>query len=169
MQRMEDMNCEVVPFEDVLCQMSDLLQPDVEGEFRLKDFLHPTRVRLTGVFFSILSNLSKFTAFEQRDPFVVKQQQEPGFTCVRLPRLPPAACRCVSMLTHNVRVPPSLSAWDRYAQIEYARLAMEEDAQMDDGMALDQIEEVSGVAAWDDDEDLGDGGMVQRGANQSYN
>lgn len=122
MQRMEDMNCEVVPFEDVLCQMSDLLQPDVEGEFRMKDFLHPTRARLTGVFFSILSNLSKFTAFEQRDPFVVKQQQEPGFT-----------------------------AWDRYAQIEYARLAMEEDAT-EDGMSLDQIEEVGGVGAWDDDD-----------------
>lgn len=144
MQRMEDMNCEVVPFEDVLCQMSDLLQPDVEGEFRLKDFLDPTRVRLTGVFFSILSNLSKFTAFEQRDPFVVKQQQEPGFT-----------------------------AWDRYAQIEYARLAMEEDAQ-DDGVSLDHIEEVGGggmmggmgggVGAWDDeDDDMGSGGFQGAG------
>lgn len=128
MERMENMNCEVVPFEDVLCQMSDLLQPDVEGEFRLKDFLHPSRVRLTGVFFSILSNLSKFTAFEQRDPFVVKQQQEPGFT-----------------------------AWDRYAQIEYARLAMEEDGQDDGG--LDQSDDGLGVAAWDEDEDdLGMGG-----------
>lgn len=52
----------------------------MEGEFRLTDFMKPDRIRLTGVFFSILSNLNKFTAFEQRDPFVVKQQQEPGFT-----------------------------------------------------------------------------------------
>jgi len=103
MQRMEDLNCEVVPFEDVLCQMADLLQPEVDGVFRFEDFINPQRVRLTGVFFSVLFNLSKFTAFEQRDPFVVKQQQDPGFT-----------------------------AWDRYAQIEYARLALEEEAQEDD-------------------------------------
>lgn len=103
MQRMENLNCEVVPFEDVLCQMADLLQPKEDGIFRFEDFINPQRQRLTGVFFSVLFNLSKFTAFEQRDPFVVKQQQDPGFT-----------------------------AWDRYAQIEYARLALEEEAQEDD-------------------------------------
>lgn len=125
MQRMEDLNCEVVPFEDVCCQMADLLKPEVDGEFRLEHFLNPERVRLTGVFFSVLFNLSKFTAFEQRDPFVVKQQQDPGFT-----------------------------AWDRYAQIEYARLALEEENQ-DDDLSL-EADEGTGLGGWggDDDDDM---------------
>ena len=131
MQRMEDMNCEVVPFEDVLCQMSvhalpctctspspwclllawvcfprlslsswcmclpagadtsccrsDLLQPDVEGEFRMKDFLHPTRVRLTGTSFVSVFFLVFRPAWV---PFTCLADNVPRFTA-------PGCCLCV--------------------------------------------------------------------------
>ena len=122
----------------------------MEGEFRLTDFMKPDRIRLTGVFFSILSNLNKFTAFEQRDPFVVKQQQEPGFTY-----------ECSSSSNNNnvtttlTSAPLSLacSAWDRYAQIEYARLAMEEDAHDEEEVQLDSLQgSADVVGAWGDDD-----------------
>lgn len=65
----------------------------------LRDFLHPERVKLTGVLFSALFNLAKFQLFESRDPMVVKQELNLQGT----------------------------SQWDRYAQIEYTRLASEEE------------------------------------------
>ena len=42
--------------------------------------------------------LPQFVSFEQRDPFALKQQQDE----------------------------PTITAWDRFARIEYGRLAMEE-------------------------------------------
>jgi serine/threonine-protein phosphatase 2A regulatory subunit B'' len=62
---------------------TDLLKPAVPNQFRYEDFVNPTRIRLTGAFFSILFNLSKFTLFEQRDPVIVKQElNEQGITYV---------------------------------------------------------------------------------------
>lgn len=86
--RMECLGHEVVPFEDVLCQMSDLLHPGTEGAFFPRDFVRPDKIRVSGVFFNVLFNLSKFIEFEQRDPFLLRQQlAEPELTYV---------CRVVS-------------------------------------------------------------------------
>ncbi|KAF1795852.1 EF-hand domain pair [Phytophthora cactorum] len=79
--RMECLGHEVVPFEDILCQMSDLLHPEKEGEFYHKDFIRLDKIRVSGVFFNVLFNLSKFIEFEQRDPFLLRQQlAEPELT-----------------------------------------------------------------------------------------
>jgi serine/threonine-protein phosphatase 2A regulatory subunit B'' len=98
-QRMREWGMEVISFEDVLCQMHDLLKPRVEGRIVITDFLHPDRAKLTGALFSAMFNLSKFQAFEARDPVLVKQEL-------------------------NMQ---GVSQWDRYAQQEYARLANEEE------------------------------------------
>ncbi|RHY28035.1 hypothetical protein DYB32_006910, partial [Aphanomyces invadans] len=79
--RMECLGQEVVPFEDIMCQMSDLLHPAVDGDFRFADFIRPEKIRLSGVFFNVLFNLSKFIEFEGRDPFLLRQQMaEPELT-----------------------------------------------------------------------------------------
>jgi len=57
------------------------LHPPVEGEFRFQDFIREDKIRLSGVFFNVLFNLSKFIEFEQRDPFLLRQQMaEPELT-----------------------------------------------------------------------------------------
>ena len=71
LHRMECLNQEPVLFEDVLCQMHDMIQPASEGVFTLAD-LKKHKV-LSGTMFNILFNLNKFVAFETRDPFLVKQ------------------------------------------------------------------------------------------------
>ena len=86
---MECLSQEPVLFEDVLCQMHDMVQPAQEGVFMLQDLKR--QKTLAGILFNILFNLNKFIAFETRDPFVVRQVRGPG----RLPR------------THHACVPPA--------------------------------------------------------------
>ena len=85
LHRMECLGHELVPFDDIYCQMCDLvgLKPMAEDhalqtfdEFRIDDFLNggPDHMQLCGNFFNMLFNLNKFVAFEQRDPFLLKQQ-----------------------------------------------------------------------------------------------
>ena len=97
-ERMTAHGVERVAFSDILCQFADLLQPSSGAGITLDCFLHPTRIKLTGVLFAALTNVSKFTAFEQRDPLLCKQT--PNF---------------------------ELSQFDRFAAREYARLSVEEE------------------------------------------
>lgn len=62
-----------VAFSDIVCQMHDMLNPEVPGRFTLRD-LRRQRA-LAGTMFNILFNLNKFVAFETRDPFVVRQEK----------------------------------------------------------------------------------------------
>ncbi|CAH0481175.1 unnamed protein product [Peronospora belbahrii] len=128
--RMECLGHEVVPFEDILCQMSDLLHPEKDGEFYHKDFIRPDKIRVSGVFFNVLFNLSKFIEFEQRDPFLLRQQI----------------------------AEPELTDWDRYARAEYARLAMEEESR-DEDTAMD-IDTMDGWYVSDEQEEDGQEGGV---------
>ncbi|BDA42548.1 probable serine/threonine protein phosphatase 2A regulator [Coccomyxa sp. Obi] len=99
LHRMECLSQEPVLFEDVLCQMHDMVQPEMEGVFTLQDLKR--QKCLAGILFNILFNLNKFIAFETRDPFVVRQERED----------------------------PTLTDWDRFARAEYVRLAMEEEGE----------------------------------------
>lgn len=133
--RMGCLGHEVVPFEDILCQMSDLLHPEKEGEFYYKDFIRPDKIRVSGVFFNVLFNLSKFIEFEQRDPFLLRQQL----------------------------AEPELTEWDRYARAEYARLAMEEESR-DEDTAMD-IDTMDGWYVSEDQEDAPEGDANADGAS----
>lgn len=68
---MECLAQEPVLFEDVLCQLHDMIQPEREGSFTLRDLKRARSV--AGTLFNILFNLNKFIAFETRDPFVIRQ------------------------------------------------------------------------------------------------
>ncbi|CAL1382555.1 unnamed protein product [Linum trigynum] len=73
LHRMECMAQEPVLFEDILCQIIDMIGPETEGFVTLRDM---KRTKLAGHVFNILFNLNKFIAFESRDPFLIRQERE---------------------------------------------------------------------------------------------
>ncbi|KAJ8899496.1 hypothetical protein K2173_018470 [Erythroxylum novogranatense] len=73
LHRMECMAQEPVLFEDILCQIVDMISPEREGCITLRDL---KRSKLSGNVFNILFNLNKFMAFESRDPYLIRQERE---------------------------------------------------------------------------------------------
>ncbi|KAI3470689.1 hypothetical protein Pfo_027352 [Paulownia fortunei] len=73
LHRMECMAQEPVLFEDILCQLVDMISPEDESYFTLHDLKGS---KLSGSVFNILFNLNKFMAFETRDPFLIRQERE---------------------------------------------------------------------------------------------
>lgn len=70
---MESASQAPVTFNDIMCQMQDMLSPATPGHFSLRD-LRKTR-QLAGTLFNILFNISKFVAYETRDPFLIRQEK----------------------------------------------------------------------------------------------
>ncbi|XP_062355090.1 serine/threonine-protein phosphatase 2A regulatory subunit B'' subunit alpha [Cinclus cinclus] len=96
-ERMEVMGIEPLPFQDLLCQMLDLVKPEREGRVTLRDL---KRCRMAHVFFNTFFNLEKYLDNEQRDPFAVQKDTDSDS--------------------------PEPSDWDRYAAEEYEILVAEE-------------------------------------------
>ncbi|NWT72701.1 P2R3A phosphatase, partial [Prunella himalayana] len=96
-ERMEVMGIEPLPFQDLLCQMLDLVKPEREGKVTLRDL---KRCRMAHVFFNTFFNLEKYLDNEQRDPFAVQKDTDSDS--------------------------PEPSDWDRYAAEEYEILVAEE-------------------------------------------
>lgn len=78
----------------------DLLKPQDDIKFVLQDFKN--KKESSGCFFNFFTNLNKLVAYEQRDPFFARNE----------------------IVEH-----PDFTEWDRFAQNEYQRLAMEEENQ----------------------------------------
>ncbi|XP_042046238.1 serine/threonine protein phosphatase 2A regulatory subunit B''beta-like isoform X2 [Salvia splendens] len=73
LHRMECMAQEPVLFEDILCQIVDMVFPEDDSYLTLRDLKGS---KLSGSVFNILFNLNKFMAFETRDPFLIRQERE---------------------------------------------------------------------------------------------
>ncbi|KAK9732910.1 hypothetical protein RND81_04G031400 [Saponaria officinalis] len=73
LHRMECMAQEPVLFEDILCQIIDMIKPENDSYVTLRDLKGS---KLSGSIFNILFNLNKFMAFETRDPFLIRQERE---------------------------------------------------------------------------------------------
>ncbi|XP_074311398.1 serine/threonine protein phosphatase 2A regulatory subunit B''beta-like isoform X2 [Silene latifolia] len=73
LHRMECMAQEPVVFEDILCQIIDMIKPENESFVTIRDLKGG---KLSGSVFNILFNLNKFMAFETRDPFLIRQERE---------------------------------------------------------------------------------------------
>ena len=73
LQRMECLAQEPVAFEDMLCQMTDMLCPQAQGVITLGDL---RACKLAGQFFNVLFNLAKFVAHEARDPFTIRAERD---------------------------------------------------------------------------------------------
>lgn len=111
LHRMQCMGHEVVPFEDMLCQMMDMIKPANTDYLVVEDFLQPHCSQVSGALFDALFNVNKYINFEQRDPFLERQKQEDGFA----------------------------TDWDRFACIDYNRLAMEEEQREEEAMEVDWV------------------------------
>ncbi|KFP71760.1 Serine/threonine-protein phosphatase 2A regulatory subunit B'' subunit alpha [Acanthisitta chloris] len=96
-ERMEVMGIEPLPFQDLLCQMLDLVKPEREGRVTLRDL---KRCRMAHVFYNTFFNLEKYLDNEQRDPFAMQKDLDSDG--------------------------PEPSEWDRYAAEEYEILVAEE-------------------------------------------
>uniref|UniRef100_A0A3Q3QM16 EF-hand domain-containing protein n=1 Tax=Monopterus albus TaxID=43700 RepID=A0A3Q3QM16_MONAL len=73
-ERMERMGIEPLPFQDLLCQMLDLVKPESPGKITLGDL---KRCRMAHIFFDTFFNLEKYLDHEQRDPFAVQKVEGP--------------------------------------------------------------------------------------------
>jgi serine/threonine-protein phosphatase 2A regulatory subunit B'' len=111
LHRMQCMGHEVVPFEDMLCQMMDMIKPANSSFLVVEDFLQPHCSQVAGALFDALFNVNKYVMFEQRDPFLERQKREDEFE----------------------------TDWDRFACIDYNRLAMEEEAREEEAMEVDWV------------------------------
>ncbi|XP_029983187.1 serine/threonine-protein phosphatase 2A regulatory subunit B'' subunit alpha [Sphaeramia orbicularis] len=98
-ERMERMGIEPLPFQDLLCQMLDLVKPESPGKITLGDL---KRCRMAHIFFDTFFNLEKYLDHEQRDPFAVQKDIDSDG--------------------------PEPSDWDKYASEEYEILVAEETA-----------------------------------------
>ncbi|XP_068592761.1 serine/threonine-protein phosphatase 2A regulatory subunit B'' subunit beta isoform X1 [Cebidichthys violaceus] len=98
-QRLETMAIEPLPFEDCLCQMLDLVKPEVEGKITLRDL---KRCKLSHIFFDTFFNIEKYLDHEQKDPFsIIRELETDG---------------------------QEASDWEKYAAEEYDILVAEEAA-----------------------------------------
>ncbi|XP_029980271.1 serine/threonine-protein phosphatase 2A regulatory subunit B'' subunit beta isoform X1 [Sphaeramia orbicularis] len=98
-QKLEAMAIEPLPFEDCLCQMLDLIKPEVEGKITLRDL---KRCKLSHIFFDTFFNIEKYLDHEQKDPFsVIREVEADG---------------------------QEMSDWEKYAAEEYDILVAEEAA-----------------------------------------
>ncbi|KAG7564349.1 hypothetical protein ISN44_As10g011150 [Arabidopsis suecica] len=70
LHRMECRTQEAVLFEDILCQIFDMIKPEIENCISLQDL---KASKLSENVFNILFNLKKFMVFETRDPFLIRQ------------------------------------------------------------------------------------------------
>mmetsp|Transcript_49069 Transcript_49069/g.55549 ORF Transcript_49069/g.55549 Transcript_49069/m.55549 type:complete len:593 (-) Transcript_49069:309-2087(-) len=111
LHRMQCMGHEIVPFEDMLCQMMDMIKPTNPDYLVVEDFMQSECSQVSGALFDALFNLNKYLLFEQRDPFVERQKREDEFE----------------------------TDWDRFACIDYNRLAMEEEAREEEAMEIDWV------------------------------
>ncbi|XP_011303510.1 uncharacterized protein [Fopius arisanus] len=98
LHRMEAIGMETLPFEDCLCQMLDMIHPEIPGKISLRDL---KRCKMTSIFFDTFFNLEKYLDHEQRDPFAStsRDQDADGH---------------------------EMSDWDRFAADEYELLVAEE-------------------------------------------
>ena len=135
LHRMQCMGHECVPFEDMLCQMMDMIKPKNKDYFVVEDFSQPECSQVSGALFDALFNLNKYLMFEQRDPFAERQKREDEFEC----------------------------DWDRFACIDYNRLAMEEEAREEEAMEIDWVN------VDEDNDTAGSSDYVVGGVNESPN
>jgi hypothetical protein len=104
-----------------------MIKPANPDYLVVSDFLQKECVSgVSGVLFDALFNLNKYLMFEQRDPFVERQKREDEFQ----------------------------TEWDRFANADYNRLAMEEEARDEEAMEIDWVtvdeEEEAAAAAADE-------------------
>ncbi|CBZ25423.1 conserved hypothetical protein [Leishmania mexicana MHOM/GT/2001/U1103] len=91
----------LVTFEDVVCQVFDMMRCSEYRGLFLSDLMREPEA--AAVALNLLTNVVKFLQFEHRDPFVAHEERLLGG--------------------------PEQSTWDRFARLEYDRMALETDGE----------------------------------------
>ena len=91
--------------------MLDMIKPKNSNYLIVEDFLRLECCQVSGALFDALFNLNKYLQYEQRDPFMERQKREDEFSC----------------------------EWDRFACVDYSRLAMEEEAREEEAMEIGRV------------------------------
>jgi hypothetical protein len=94
--------CDSVNFSDLICTLYDMIKPEIDYQWTIKDFLNNRQY--APIFFNSLVNVQKFVNFELRDP-VNKTDFE--------------------------RHADFLSDWDKFVFIQYNKLT-DDDADQED-------------------------------------
>eukprot|EP01035_Chromulina_nebulosa_P024556 gene24556-31977_t len=123
--RLNSLGQETINFNDVLCQLIDMLSPRDPLAITLSDLLQPDKRKISGIIFDILFNLNKFLRFEMRDPFQEKMKREDGFN----------------------------NDWDRFAHYEYHRLAAEEEGNSNNNSSYNSNNNSMYITSTTDDDD----------------
>ena len=110
-KRLESYQNEIIKFNDVLCQLHDMIPPKKEYQWTLEDFL--SKPECTSIIFNALFNLRKFIDNEQKDPFS----------------------------KNEIDKDPEYSDWDRYAYYEYANKMRDEESNEGEGAELNESNE----------------------------
>ena len=124
---MECLAQEPVFFEDIVCQLTDMIKPKIEGFITLEDMVRS--LPMSGNTFNVLFNLNKFILFETRDPFTIRQEREEKH----------------------------LTEWDRFARVEYIRLSQDDDEIMSDADEADVENLSSFAVRMNEDDDEHEG------------
>jgi len=96
MHRMEYQNEEVLPFNDFICMLYDMIKPENEYHYTLNTFLE--NKQHASSFFNNLLNLNKLLLENHKDPFA----------------------------KNDIDKNPEYTDWDKFAFYEYQRLTEEE-------------------------------------------
>lgn len=99
-----------------------MISPSKEGNFSFEEIIR--KKEIVGIFFNSLCNLTKFISFETRDMFAIK---------------------------HQTNENPDFSDWDKFAKLEYERLASEEENQEDSDL-IEQMNDVNNPDDSDEEE-----------------
>ena len=140
LQRMECLAQEPVFFEDIVCQLTDMIKPKIEGFITLEDMVRS--LPMSGNTLNVLFNLNKFILFETRDPFTIRQEREEKH----------------------------LTEWDRFARVEYIRLSQEDDEIMSDADEADveNLSSFAVRMNEDDDEHEGDNNSSNNSSSKTH-
>jgi len=68
--RIQEVSNEPINFADFMCQLNDMIAPERNGHFRVKDLI---KSKMAFLFFNITFNLPKFAQYEQRDPYLITE------------------------------------------------------------------------------------------------
>ncbi|KAI9253663.1 hypothetical protein EDC94DRAFT_619391 [Helicostylum pulchrum] len=110
----ESYSDECIRFDDIICQMNDLIQPEVPGQFRLRDLKRNGTIAER--FFDTFLNIEKFQIHDTYQGLIRsihnhKRNEKPGL------------CQ---LIADHYRVPFSLGLWCDYAEQEYELLILSE-------------------------------------------
>ena len=70
-ERMGEFHQDIIHFQDILCQLIDMIKPRSRGSFHICDLFNASSGS-SSVFFNCLFNLNKFYQFEWRDPLTYR-------------------------------------------------------------------------------------------------